>query len=200
MVTAVLMAMAWGADPALATAGAGAEAEAVRLGQEIEKLAQRNAWAGVERMFDALVATGVPPTFEDYVAGAHAARASGEVGAMRERLQAAHGLREDRQIIDWLADVDAKFGRVTLACDPVLDAALEVESMPFQPELRRAVEFASGILAETCAFDGLLPAGEYWLAWGNYRAAFKVMPRVASVRLDLRGMDPRLARRRKQSD
>lgn len=190
--------MAWGAVPEAVVPSAEDEAEAVRLGQEIEKLAQRNAWAGVERMFDALVGTGVAPAFEDLVAAAHAARAMGDVAAVRDRLQAALAIREERSIVDWLYDVDQKFGRVTLACDPVLDATIDVAAMPFQPELRRSVEFASEALAATCSFDGLLPAGDYWLVWGNHRASFRVQPKVASVRLDLRGKDPRPVRVKKR--
>ena len=45
--------------------------------QELAKLATRNAWAGVERTYKAIVATGHAPSFEDHYSGAHAARAHG---------------------------------------------------------------------------------------------------------------------------
>ncbi len=173
-----------------------AQAEAVRLSQEIEKLAQRNAWAGVERMFKALEATGVEPSFDTWVAGAHSARASGDVSSARNRLASALTQQEDRQVVDWLSDIDVHFGRVSLACDPTLDASLDIEALPFHPEQRRSIEFAASVLGATCLFDGLLPGGHYSLVWGSYRASFEVKPQVSSVRLDLRGMDPRLAKKK----
>lgn len=161
------------------------QAEYVRLQQELEKLAARNAWAGVERTYQKLVATGVPPSFSDHVSGAYAARALGDVGAARTRLSAANAIKEDKQILEWLWDIDSNYGRVYLACDlgkhPV---ELEAEAMPFNPDMRRAVELSVGLVAQTCAFDGLLPHGNY--SFGGQ--ALKV-ERVQAVRLDLRNME-----------
>ena len=57
--------------------------------EDLERLVKKNAWAGVERTFVKCLATGVELDFEDWVAGAHAARALGDITSARERLMAA---------------------------------------------------------------------------------------------------------------
>ncbi len=175
-------------------------AEATRLSHEIERLAERNAWMGVERMFADLLETGVAPGFDEWVAGAHAARSRGDLAAARTRLDMANRLQEDRQVVEWLFDVDARFGRVWLACDKALDATVVAHSPSFQPESAAAVAFAADRLSQDCSFDGLLPAGHYRFTWGSHEETFEVVPRVQSVRIDLRGMDPKLARKSRRSE
>jgi hypothetical protein len=156
-------------------------AEYRRLSQELEKLITRNAWAGVERTYLALVATGVPPSFEDHLAGAHSARAIGDVLDARNRLIAANEIREDHAVVDWLWDIDSNYNRVFLACD-VGARTLEPGEMPFDPNQRRAVEFAQNELATTGIFDGYLPSGQY--AFGDSKVTIE--PRVQSVSIDVR--------------
>lgn len=175
-------------------------AEAIRLSHEIERLAERNAWTGVERMFVALLETGVAPGFDEWVAGAHAARSRGDLGAARTRLDMANRLKEDRQVVEWLFDVDARFGRVWLACDKALDATVVAASPSFQPESVAALAYAAERLERECSFDGLLPAGHYRFIWGRHEEAFEVVPRVQSVRIDLRGMDSKSARKSRRME
>ena len=52
-----------------------------RLSVELQTLAQRGAWAGVERTFLRLVSTGIEPDFDDWVVGAASARARGDMKA-----------------------------------------------------------------------------------------------------------------------
>ncbi len=164
------------------------QAEYNRLAEEIQRLARRNAWAGVERYYAQLEATGVPIEFDELVTGAHAARALGDARHMRERLDTAKDLRESRDVIEWLAQIDADFGAVTLLCDPEWKhrPALSTEAMPFDPNLARAVQFAIKQVADSCTFEGLLPAGAY--RFGDH--AFQVKPRVESVYIDTRGEPP----------
>jgi hypothetical protein len=169
------------------------QAEYNRLTQELELLAGKNAWVGAERAFTALLATGVDASFEDLMRGAHAARAIGDVTAVRERLELAKDVREEREVIDWLWQLDEHFGPVWLACDPGSLLRLETEAQPFDPDQQRAIEFAQSAIAEDCAFDGLLPAGEYRF----YETVLKVEPRVQGVRIDLRGVEIDRKTRRK---
>lgn len=158
-----------------------AQAEYYRLSQELEKLAQRNAWAGVERTYRALVETGVSPTFDDFLYGAYGARAVGDVTSARARLLAANTIREEREVLDWLWEIDSNYGQVYLAADP---GAVEfrVDSMPFEPNQAKAVEFAQTQITEIGVFEGYLPQGTYW--FGTHEV--KVQPRVQAVRIDIR--------------
>lgn len=172
------------------------QAEYVRLQQEIERLAQRNAWAGVERTYDEMLATGIPLAFEDHLAGAHAARALGDVWGARQRLTAANAVREgDREILEWLWDIDSHYGRVSLSCNPGKhQVEMTAEAMPFNPDQRRAVEFAIAEVRDTCLFDGLLPQGNY--RFGTYDVKVQ---KVQAVRLDLRNMEVPSTRKSKKS-
>ena len=168
---------------ALSSAGQADRAEYVRLSGELAKLAQRNAWTGVERTYQQLEALdGVELSYEDYLQGAHAARYQGDVAAARARLKAAQTLSADeREVIDWLWDIDTNYGQVSLYCDPGA-RELVVGQMPFEPNRARAVQFAQAQIADTGVFEGYLPGGEF--TFGDYE--FQVMPRVKAVRVDLR--------------
>ncbi len=174
------------AFPALPNRG-----EYQRLSQELEKLASRNAWAGVERTYTALLATGIEPSFEDFVAGAHAARALGDVASARNRLIAANTRREERAVVDWLWDIDSNYNRVLLACD-IGKVELQPESMPFDPNQRKAVEYAQKEIAEKGIFDGYLPQGRYMFGkepgpdGAERDRSLAVEPRVQSIAFDIR--------------
>jgi hypothetical protein len=159
------------------------QAEYVRLSQELEKLAGRNAWSGVERTYLEIIAIGAQPAAKDHLAGAHAATALGNITAARSRLEAATKLVEDKQILDWLWSIDSGFGRVFVAADKGPKTRLTCDEMPFNPEHRKAVEFAMAEVENTGMFDGYLPQGNY--KFGAY--SVEVVPRVQSVRIDVRG-------------
>lgn len=162
--------------------GVSSQAEYVRLSDEMEKLATRNAWAGVERIYATLQAAGHALTFEDHVRGAHAARAVGNVGGVRHRLEAANQAKaEDRETIDWMWDIDSKYGKVRLACDLGTGVTLEIEQMPFNPDHQRAVEYGRTQIAEECLLEGYLPAGTY--TFGG--ETLEVQPRVSTLNIDL---------------
>lgn len=158
-------------------------AEYVRLSQELEKLASRNAWPGVERTYNDLVATGVVPSFDDHMYGAHSARELGDISAAHTRLLAANAIKEDKQVLDWLWEIDSTYGQVFLAADPGA-TALKAAVMPFEPDQARAVEFAAAKIAESGVFQGYLPQGKY--TFGDYEV--NVLPRQ-SPSIDLRTGD-----------
>ncbi len=173
------------AEPPTAAADAqaaavAAQAEYVRLNREIEKLAARNAWVGVERAYADMLALGAAPGFDDHVAGANAARSIGDTGKARERLLAANAMREDRVVIDWLWQIDSNYGMVSLDADH--GAALSAEAIPFEPDQARSVEFAIRQVDETGTFHGYLPQGRYSFAGRT----IDVQPRVTSISIDVR--------------
>lgn len=157
------------------------QAEYIRLSQELEKLATRNAWAGVERTYGLIVQTGVTPSFQDHVFGAHAARAVGDVTSARSRLLKANEIKEDREVLDWLWEIDSNYGLVTLLADRG-SIELKAEVMPFEPDQAMAVQFAQGRVTETGEFEGYLPQGKYW--FGPHEVV--VQPRVQAMRIDMR--------------
>jgi len=152
-------------------------AEYVRLASEIRLLSERNAWRGVERAYQAALRTAHPLSFGDHVAGAYAARAVGDAGAVRRRLAHAHRLREDRRVVEWLWRLDHDYGEVALHARE--GVALEAVSTAFDPAKVRAVEFASRTLASTGTFEGLLPEGSYHL--GGTRFEVRSGQNVAEV-------------------
>src|SRR5262249_23099901 len=150
----------------------------------IERLAAKNAWVGVERTFEELLHTGVPPSWDDWWRGAQAARATGDIAAARERLRSANAIREDRAVIDTLWEIDSKFGAVTLSCDPGSYLELQTASSPFDPDLLRAIEFAEAAIHDRCSFNGLLPIGQY----AFYDRVLDVTARQDTLVIDLRGL------------
>lgn len=160
---------------------ASAQAEYVRLSDDLDRLMQKNAWAGVERTYAKMAELGIPLSFEDYVAGAHAARQAGDVTAARERLTHANALREERDVLDWLWEMDSQYGQVSLKGD-LGAVTLAAVQMPFDPLMAKSVQFAEAKVAETGVFEGFLPAGTYAFAG----ITVKVQPRVTAARIDIR--------------
>jgi hypothetical protein len=161
-------------------------AEYERLTQELEVLASKNAWSGVERTFQELLATGVPPSAADWLRGAESARVVGDIGTVYLRVREARKVEPDnRMIVEWLYAMDQQFGQVVLACDLGSLIQLRCDAMPFDPEAQRAIRFAQQQIRDTCWFDGRLPEGNYRF----YEKEIQVVPQVQTVRLDLRGLE-----------
>jgi len=156
-------------------------AEYVRLANEMARLASRNAWTGVERLYLTISELGMEMAFEDYVSGAHAARAFGNITAVKARLSEATAVREEDEITDWLFEIDGSYGRVFISGDKG-KVELSIEKLPFNPDQRKAIEYAKLRVEETGTYDGLLPAGDY--VFGPH--TLEVIPRVQSIRIDLR--------------
>jgi hypothetical protein len=168
-------------DSAASSSDATDSAEYKRLREELDRLAKRNAWTGVERTFQLMVETGVTPTFDDYKVAAHAAQNLGSIQDARDRLRAATMLREDKEVLDWLWSIDSSYGKVFLAGDPG-EYALLIETPPFDPTQARALQFAVDAVERTGTFEGLLPKGTY--LFGPHK--IEVRPQVSQVRVDVR--------------
>jgi hypothetical protein len=143
-------------------------AEYYRLHDEMQKLAKRQVWGGVGRYYAEMEALGVPMTYDDYVAGALAARNEGEVMLAYDRLQAAARIDGTREVIEWLWSIDTAYGRVTLATVPLEESTLQVAQLPMLPDQRAAVEAAIRQVEATGAYDGMLPEGEYTFAGQSF--------------------------------
>lgn len=147
------------ADEAVAPLSpAAAEAECLRLREELQALARKNAWSGVERTYLSMLALGAAPLRgADHHAGAQAAAARGDLDLATQRLRMALATGEEVPgAREWLADLARRFGRIRLE-----GATLEAAAPPFAPDERDAVAHAAHSLQATGFFDGMLPAGRY---------------------------------------
>ncbi len=168
-----LLAVAEAAGPALPAD----LAEADRLREDLELMAARAVWDGVERAYLALMALedrGVVLTVEDHRQGAQAAITRGEIAAARERLVRARSmvagtLAEELSLL--IDDLDSRFGQVELEVRgrKVPAGVLAVDELPLAPDERAAVLFAQQRLAVDHRFVGLLPRWSYSLAGQSFR-------------------------------
>jgi len=157
----------WGEDSGESSSAA----EAVRLAEEMMKLAQRNAWPGVERAFGLIMEIGFKSlrnTGEIYFLGAQAARSDGKSQVMVRRIQKAMAAGYDRQECqDSLEEVERDYGAVVIVPGPDRGKKVKegpeliAEAMPFNPTYRKAILAAQQTLASTGSFKGLLPGGAY---------------------------------------
>lgn len=156
---------------------AAGRSEALRLEQELGRLVVREAWAGVDRTFRALLDAGASPPPTVWLDAAEASRALGDLSTARSRYLVGVAKVEDRAAIDTLYRIDHEYGvlRVTGATELVP----EVE--PWLPEARAALAFARAVIEAEGAFAGHLPPGAYRVGDHVVRVAAG-----ASVQVDLR--------------
>jgi hypothetical protein len=157
------------------------EAEYYRLRDKLDSLARKNHWAGAERTYQEMRLLNRELTFEDHLNGAQAARATGDITAARERLGQCHKIREDKEVIEWMASIDSEYGRVSLLSDPG-KVQLDIKEMPFDPAVAASVKFAQERIVSTGSYDGLLPKGDY--TFGPFDV--KIRPGVDVQRIDVR--------------
>ncbi|MDP2311379.1 MAG: hypothetical protein Q8P41_00625 [Pseudomonadota bacterium] len=148
---------------ALGTASAAdvGEAEHIRLSGDIEQLAGRQLWTGVEKKFAELQKLGIEMSYDDLLHGAYAARALGNAQNAYDRLKIAARLKGTREVVDWLYAIDANYGQVTLIATPPRGVTLEVSEVPFDPDQRICVEASIERVKKEGGFTGLLPRGTY---------------------------------------
>lgn len=137
------------------------ESEKYRLSGELKKLAQRNAWSGVERTYELMLETGCELDFEEHGLGAESARYLGKTFEMYERLASAKAIDAQQAVLDSLAGLDANYGRVEIKGDPRRRPVLSREAMPFAPDQRKSIEWAITVVENTGSFKGMLPVGDY---------------------------------------
>jgi hypothetical protein len=169
-----------------ALAGEVEKAEHTRIGEEMRKLAARNAWSAVEASFkrlEELEKKGEVISYKEFMLGAEAARALGDMTAARARVERASKLDPTKEALDWLADVDANYGRVEISFDNKYSGVrtLVPTSPPFAPDQRASITYAQAQLEAGAGYTGLLPAGEYSV--GDSKVTVAVGEKVASLRL-----------------
>ncbi len=169
---------AWAQDAPEAPPGEHQNAERARISDEMRKLSKRGVWSGVERKYAQLKALGLKLSASDHLTAAYAARESGDLTLVHERLKAAAAIEGTKEIIDWLYDIDHNYGRVTLVVDSKRTAELVVKEMPLDPNQRRAVEAAVEACKKRGRFTGLLPSGHYEFATQPFRVVPGVGVRV----------------------
>ncbi|MFZ5481879.1 MAG: hypothetical protein ACOZNI_34280 [Myxococcota bacterium] len=149
-----------------AHAGDVEKAEHIRVGEEMRKLAQRNAWSAVEANYKALeelARKGEVLTYKEHMLGAEAARALGDITSCRVRLTRAIALDPKQEAVDWIADIDQSYGHAIIHFDAKWkgDRTLTPAVAPFAPDQRAQLATATATVAGGKDYDGLLPAGDY---------------------------------------
>ena len=149
-----------------------ASAEHTRLQEEMLRLSQKNAWAGVDRTYRLLEDLPVDLTLDDHLFGAEAAMETGDMLTGLLRLQ--RGLEGELQSSDpaspfqqakgKIGELQAQYGMVhiVLANDNIVPALFR-SPMPFSARERTAISYAQSQLVEEREFMGLLPIGTYRL-------------------------------------
>ena len=165
--------------PARAEAGQVEEAEHRRIREEMKRLASRNAWPGVERNFQELLAlqakSDIEIDYEEWYLGAQAAQSLGDMQALRDRLAECVRIEGKEEDVAWLEQIDKNFGPVNLrSVDKDSVPTLKIGAMPFAADQRAALEYAQKELGEKRAFRGLLPPGDYTFESGGVVETFTV--------------------------
>jgi hypothetical protein len=154
-----------------ATAGA-SEAERYRLQTELEQLARKGAWPGVERIYVELENLGLEMRLDDYVLGAQAAIQEGNLMKALERVQVGLANAEPSDDPDSAylrakeisSNLDSRFGQIRVKiANPKLCKArvLLLTPKPFAEDERQAHATARDALLTSDHFTGMVPAGNY---------------------------------------
>ena len=152
-----LVATALASDPAL-------QAEYRRLHEESEKLASKNRWEGVERLYGEMKELGVDLQFDDHMLAAQAARQRGDTGEMLVRLDKAAIVDPRPEATQLAAHVRSEWSFVVLTTEPLTPTELKQKGPMFAADERAAVEHAQTIIEETGAYTGWLPPSRYRFA------------------------------------
>jgi len=166
MWSALALLVCLGSDGALA-ATIEEEARFRQLNDEIVRLAEKNAWPGVEAKFEELSKLPIDLPVELVRLGAEAARNQGDIWLAYQRLLVVMQKQpEDAAVHEQVKGLRERFGRLTVRRVEARPITLVPQQMPFVPDERLAIEHAKRVLEETGGFDGMLPPGDYLL--GSY--------------------------------
>jgi len=163
-------------------AGEDVEAERYRLQAEMDRLARRNVWKGVERTYGELLALQVALTTGDHLLGAQASQSRGEMLQAMQRLQeavkvgeAAHAAEDgaeseppsDSPLAEAKRTLEvftSRYGMVDIAVDKSRIAMLvRTDGMPFSAQERESIVYARDHVVKDKIFKGLLPIGNYMI-------------------------------------
>jgi hypothetical protein len=165
------------------------EAEVERLYDEMTKLARKNAWSGVDRAYRQIEEMGPDPfsVARDpgnmHFLASEAARMLGDTKRQRELLELAQAAltgAEDAESEAARARFESSVGAIEEAYGTVdimprggknakkqakkaIKPILVRPEMPFAPDQRNSIAYATRVLDEKGEFSGMLPAGDYVL-------------------------------------
>lgn len=166
------------------TAAAGGRAEADRLMMEMERLASKSAWKGVERTYTKLLSESKNLPAEAHLTAANAARQLGDATNASRRYLRAERVKPG-SAGNSLAQYRTAYGRLAVRRVEATCVSLTAAVRPFDPTLAEAIRFAQDELSTTGAFDGLIPAGDYTV--GPY--AVTVLPGPKATKVQRRAGD-----------
>jgi hypothetical protein len=149
-----------------AAADQAAQAERVRLQEEMRRLAGKSTWRGVDAAYVKMLAlekNDVVLDYEDHFMGAEAARELGRITDVYDRLLRARARKKVDACEAWIAEIESAYGRVDLSRDDRYtgEAALTPSEMPFDPAQRNAIGAAQLALQNNLEYKGLIPFGKY---------------------------------------
>jgi len=135
-------------------------AEAERLLHELDRLAAKGAWKGVERTYAKLLALGVQLPAAAHRTGGDAARSRGDATEAQRRYLKAERL-EPTSTNEALDQYRSAYGVLEVRRVEATCISLTPAERPFDPSHAAAIDFAAEALSDTGAFRGLVPAGDY---------------------------------------
>lgn len=151
--------------------GADKEAERQRLREEMLDMASRNAWKGVDRMYQKLVEQELGVEIPDHLMGAQAASNLGEMSTAVERLELATAKDDPAeghkdayvQAKTQLDDILNRYGKVDIdVANNRLPGLIRFE-LPFGTEERDQIQVAREVILKERKYRGLLPLGSYMI-------------------------------------
>jgi hypothetical protein len=159
----------------VSSAGESEDAERYRLQAEMDRLARRNAWKGVERVYKELEALG-EMSITSHLLGSQAAQSRGEMLPAMKRLEFAvavgevktdatdeseTGLAEAQRALEVFT---SRYGKVDISVDKTrISMLVRTDGMPFSAQERESIVHAREHLVEGRVFQGLLPIGNYMI-------------------------------------
>ena len=157
-------------------------AEIQQLREELRSLSARNHWGGMVRKWTRLKELRVSHSLPELITGAHIERHVGDVAAAYDLLREAARNGGEREVIDWLWEIDSGYGRVVLEAPEGSERELEVAVMPLVPDQRACIEFAQQAVTTAGRFEGMLPAGSY--VFGGHSFQVTPGPRSVSIKVE----------------
>ena len=168
-----------------AAATSEADAERVRLSEDMARMAKRGNWRAVDKKYRQIAALRkVDIPFEDHMMGAQASFNLGDIASTRQRIVLALDVQENEEALQWLEGIDAAFVSIDISIDNSYDGdrELKMAELPFMPEEQDAYNRAKRILADKGQFAGMLPVGEYSIGETAFLIAAGEEPEPVRIR------------------
>lgn len=155
-----------------AQAGDVEHAEHIRIGEEMKKLAARNAWNAVEASYQKLLLLaekGEVLSYDDHWLGALAARDAGNAAEWKKRLLRAQAIKDSEEVKASLGEIASGYGEVRIIVDPKSEVVpdFQVKILPFAPDQAANVRFVEKRVESYASYEGPLAAGSYSLPGAN---------------------------------